>query len=351
MVNHRLILDLVERLASTPVGSTVELDVSAGVAGPTGASGATGVSGAEEAAANVDMIARWCRASGNELVEVHADSVVVRHGRRRDPLASLDPAQLPGTRLWMYTNFDCNLHCDYCCVSSSPRTDRRALGVDRVARLAEEAIGAGVQELILTGGEPFLLPDIDEVVASCTTRLPTTLLTNGMLFRGERLERLRRMDRSRLTLQISLDSATPDQHDAHRGPRSWERAVGGIRLALDEGFDVKVAATLPADQAREVAPFIEFLGELGIRPENRVIRAVAHEGVAEEGIELTEDSLIPEVTVTADGVWWHPVAATDASFFVRGEIFPLADAIADVRERFIRHREAADRAAEWFPCS
>ncbi|WP_229662276.1 Rv1681 family radical SAM protein [Agromyces bauzanensis] len=356
-MNHGLLLDLVERLAATPVGSTVELDVSASAAGGAAASdassatSATAASRAEEAAANIDLIARWCRASGNELAEVRAESVVVRHGRRRDPLALLDPSQLPGTRLWMYTNFDCNLRCDYCCVSSSPQTDRRALGVDRVARLADEAADAGVQELILTGGEPFLLPDIDEVVASCTTRLPTTLLTNGMLFRGGRLERLRRMDRDRLTLQISLDSATPELHDAHRGPRAWERAVGGIRLALDEGFDVKVAATLPADQAHEVAPFTQFLGGLGIRPENRVIRAIAHEGAADSGVELTVDSLIPEVTVTAEGVWWHPVAATDESHFVRAEIFPLADAIADVRERFIRHREAADRAAEWFPCS
>jgi MoaA/NifB/PqqE/SkfB family radical SAM enzyme len=111
---------------------------------------------------------------------------------------------------------DCNLACDYCCARSSPQTPRRALGVDRVRRLATEAADAGVSELLLTGGEPFLLPDIDELVAACTEILPTTLLTNGMLFRGARLERLRRMDRDRLAVQISLDSATPELHDRHR---------------------------------------------------------------------------------------------------------------------------------------
>ena len=50
--------------------------------------------------------------------------------------------------------------------------------------------------------------EIDELVAACTRRLPTTLLTNGMLLTGTKLERLRRMDRDRLTLQISLDSPT-----------------------------------------------------------------------------------------------------------------------------------------------
>ena len=86
----------------------------------------------------------------------------------------------------MYTNFDCNLACDYCCVRSSPGAERRALGVDRVARLAGEAVAAG-SRTVLTGGEPFLLPDIDGW-SRHVPRLPTTMLTNGMLFHGRRLD-------------------------------------------------------------------------------------------------------------------------------------------------------------------
>jgi hypothetical protein len=59
----------------------------------------------------------------------------------------------------------------------------------------------------------------------------SALLTNAMLLRGRRLDMLRQMDRDRLVLQISLDSPTPDLHDRHRGARSWERAVAGIRTA------------------------------------------------------------------------------------------------------------------------
>ena len=68
--------------------------------------------------------------------------------------------------------------CDYCCVRSSPQSDRRALGIDRIRQLASEAVRAGVSELLLTGSEPFLLPDVDEVVAVWTAVLPTTLLTS-----------------------------------------------------------------------------------------------------------------------------------------------------------------------------
>ncbi len=204
---------------------------------------------------------------------------------------------------------------------------------------------------MLTGGEPFLLPDIGEIVAACTTALPTTLLTNGMLFTGRRLERFRRLDRTRLTLQISLDSATCDVHDRHRGHGSWARAVAGIGTAQAEGFRVRVAATLPPEHAHEVAPFHAFLDTLGIAPGDQVIRALARRGVAEHGIELTVESLIPEVTITADGVYWHPVGADHDDQLVSRELFPLQVAIREIRRRFAEHRNRAAAAAQWFPCA
>ncbi|MBA2639318.1 MAG: radical SAM protein [Nocardioidaceae bacterium] len=334
MVNHRLVLDLVERVGTAARHGTVS--VSLGDGDP------------EQLSATV---AAWCTRTGNELVAVQGNVATVRRGRSLDPLAELAPDLLPGTRLWMYTNFDCNLACDYCCARSSPQAARRALGIDRVRQLATEAVDAGVAELILTGGEPFLLPDIDELVAACTAALPTTLLTNGMLFRGRRLDALRRMDRSRLALQISLDSATPDQHDQHRGRGSWERAVAGIRIARDEGFRVRIAATLPYEKTHELGPFHDFLDSLGIATEDQVIRALAHRGAAEDGIELTLESLIPEVTITAEGVYWHPVSADHDDQLVTRDIFPLQEAITEVRRRFTEQRAHATAAAQWFPCA
>lgn len=333
-MNYGIVLDLVERVGGVATGATASVPLGTGDHG-----------------ALVEAVSTWCARTGNELVEVSDEVAIVRHGRSPDPLAGLSSEQAPGTRLWMYTNFDCNLACDYCCARSSPQTARRALGVDRVRRLAAEAVEAGVSELILTGGEPFLLPDLDELVEVCTAVLPTTLLTNGMLLHGRRLERLRRMDRARLALQISLDSATPELHDHHRGPGSWQRAVAGIRTAQAEGFRVRVAATLTAEQSSELGPFHAFLDSLGIAAEDQVIRALAHRGVADGGLELSVESLIPEVTITAEGVYWHPVAADHDDQLVSREIFPLRPVIAEVRRRFVEHRARADAAAQWFPCA
>lgn len=334
MVKPGLVLDLVERTSRLLPGQTVTI--------------ALGDTTQEQSG---ELVAAWCARTGNELVDIRDGIATVRRGRSRNPFADLAPDQMPGTRLWIYTNFDCNLACDYCCVRSSPRTARRALGPDRVHRLAQEAVEAGVRELILTGGEPFLLPDLDQLVASCTTALPTILLTNAMLLRGRRMDMLRRMDCDRLTLQVSLDSATPDLHDEHRGPRSWERALAGIRTAQSEGFRVRVAATLDPDRFVELEPFRLFLDDLGIDRDDQVIRAVAHRGAAETGLELTVESLIPEITITADGVYWHPVSADHDDQLVTRNLFPLRDAIEETLRLFGQHRARADAAAQWFPCA
>ena len=187
----------------------------------------------------------WCRFTYNSLVDMAVDEGrtrwVLRYGEAPEQVGEDRPI---GSRLWLYTNFDCNLSCDYCCVRSSPKAPRRALGIERVRRIAVEAAELGVSEIFVTGGEPFMLPDIGEILAACAAAAPTTVLTNGMLFAGRRLETLRALPRERVTLQISLDSPTPERHDHHRGQGTWARTWKGIERARAEGFRVRLAATV-----------------------------------------------------------------------------------------------------------
>jgi MoaA/NifB/PqqE/SkfB family radical SAM enzyme len=254
-----------------------------------------------------------------------------------------------GSRLWLYTNFDCNLRCDYCCVRSSPGATRRELGLARVKRIAREAAELGVKEVFVTGGEPFLLPDVGELLLACAAAAPTTVLTNGMLFTGRRMESLRTLPRDRIVLQISLDSATPERHDLHRGAGTWMRTRQGIGLARAQGFRVRLAATVSSD--READEFRQFLDEEQIAPEDRVIRRIALRGSATEGVALARSDLVPEVTITAEGVYWHPVGAEDADLLVTRDIFPLAEAFAAVRRAFEREGEHALKLARIFNCA
>lgn len=303
-----------------------------------------------EAALAADLEA-WCRFTRNTLIDTTAGN-----GRTRwlirlgEATPAHDEAARPlGSRLWLYANFDCNLACDYCCVRSSPKAPRRELGLARVQRIARDAPELGVGEIFLTGGEPFMLPDIGEIVRTCARALPTTVLTNGMLFAGRRLEALRSLPRDRITLQISLDSPAPERHDRHRGKGTWARAWSGIERARNEGFRVRLAATVSTDA--EAEEFRAFLDAQQIAEQDRVIRHVALRGVASDGIALARADLMPEITITAEGVYWHPVGAEDADLLVTRDIFPLAESFAAVRRAFDHESEHGRRLAAIFNCA
>lgn len=302
-----------------------------------------------EASIGADLEA-WCRFTRNTLIDTATQSGrtrwIIRCG---DAPASALGDRPVGSRLWLYTNFDCNLRCDYCCVRSSPKAARRALGLERVQRIANEAAALGVNEIFVTGGEPFLLPDIATILAACAAAAATTVLTNGMLLAGRRLEALRSLPRERLTLQISLDSPTPARHDRHRGTGTWARTWRGIERARAEGFRVRLAATVSTDA--EAEEFRRFLDAQQVGDEDRVIRRIALRGFATQGIALARADLMPEITITADGVYWHPVGAEDADLLVTSEIFPLAEAFAAVRRTFDRESEHQRRLARIFNCA
>ena len=293
---------------------------------------------------------RWCRFTGNTLLEATVEKGRMRWVFRYGTAALHAEDDRPvGSRLWLYTNFDCNLRCDYCCVRSSPDVPRRELGLGRVQRIAREAPELGVKEIFVTGGEPFLLENIDQILLSCASAAPTTVLTNGMLFTGRRAESLRALPRDRIVLQISLDSATPDRHDLHRGRGTWLRTREGIQRARTEGFRVRLAATVSTDA--EAEEFRQFLDEEQIAEEDRVIRRIALRGAASGGVAVARTDLIPEVTITADGVYWHPVGAEDDDLLVTRDIFPLAESFAAVRRAFDHEREHANKLARIFNCA
>src|SRR6516162_2244551 len=213
----------------------------------------------------------WCRFTGNPLLEAAVEKGRARWVFRCGPVPVPAEDNRPvGSRLWLYTNFDCNLRCDYCCVRSSPTAPRRELGLTRVQRIAREAAELDVREIFVTGGEPFLLEDIGEILAACAAAAPTIVLTNGMLFTGRRIESLRGLPQGRIVLQISLDSATPERHDLHRGSGTWTRTREGVQRARAQGFRVRLAATVSSDA--EADEFREFLDGEQIATEDRVIR-------------------------------------------------------------------------------
>jgi len=242
--------------------------------------------------------------------------------------ANEPPAML--WKLWLYTNYDCNLKCSYCVAKSGPNARRRALGLANVKRLVDEAVQLGFEQVFFTGGEPFLLNEIYEMLGYSSTRIKTTVLTNAMLLRGVRLEKLCAIANDNLIVQVSLDGGRPEDHDAYRGIGTWEKTVEGIKLLQTAGFRVRLGTTETPANSLHLNKICEFHRSIGIPDEDHFIRPLAKRGYSKEGLELDMGDLLPEITVNLDGVFWHPLS-TDADMQVSKKMLPLAPAVERVK--------------------
>ena len=216
-------------------------------------------------------------------------------------------------RLWLYSNYHCNLSCVYCLTESSPRAHRRLLAPEEMIAAAEEAVLLGYRALGVTGGEPFLVREMPELLAALAAWLPTLVLTNGTLFTARLLERLRPLADLPVRLQISLDSAEPQVNDELRGPRNFTKVVQAIPRLVDMGIPVRIATTGDHNSAEQMERLCALHRSLGVADDDHVVRPIVGRGRAVDGglgVVAEAKDLFPELTLTADGAFWSPFAPT-----------------------------------------
>jgi len=173
----------------------------------------------------------------------------------------------------------CNLTCTHCFVTCGPQEERHAMmSSAEVARRVAEALGMGVREFYLTGGEPFLNPELEAIVEDTLALAPVTVLTNGTLFTERRvrwLAALTRSARHSLELRVSLDATEPNAHDAFRGIGAWARTMAGLRALEAEGL----------------APIVTFTRAPGV--DEATLAAAAAAALRAEGLSGARLKLLP----------------------------------------------------------
>ena len=240
---------------------------------------------------------------------------------------------LPG-RVWLYSNYHCNLACSYCLTESSPRSDRRELTAEQMIAVAVQAKELGFTALGITGGEPFLLPWLPDAVLEMVKSLPLVLLNNGTLFAGDRLERAAKLAHPDIALQISLDSHLPDINDMARGPENFAKVVESVPRLIDRGVRVRIATTTagPLDSPA-LDPLRNLVASLGIPAEDHIVRPIVRRGRADEfglGVNAVASDIPSELCITADGAFWGSFGPTvrngrlDTDLLLTRTILPLA---------------------------
>ena len=247
---------------------------------------------------------------------------------------AIDAGTLPG-RLWFYSNYHCNLACAYCLTESAPGSARRQLSPEQILRLATEAKALGFTSLGITGGEPFMVPTMPDLLAKLGQLLPTVVLSNATLFTPARIAQLAPLAELPVAVQISLDAPEASLNDELRGPENFAKVAVAVPQLVKAGISVRIATTVEPDRLNleQHGRLCELHRSWGVSDDDHLVRPIIRRGrAAENGMGTVFDhSQIPaELTITVDGAFWSPFGPTvrtdnvDTDLLITRTIEPLA---------------------------
>jgi MoaA/NifB/PqqE/SkfB family radical SAM enzyme/SAM-dependent methyltransferase len=147
-----------------------------------------------------------------------------RRDRRGAPMRPWLRARPGRLRLLVLAVADrCDQRCVHCQIWQGPASP--SLTLDERLRVVDDALSAGLEEALLTGGEPLLSPDLWPVADRLRAGgVRLMLATNGMLLGRHASDVARRFDE----VYVSIDGPNAAVHDAQRGVAAFSRVAEGI---------------------------------------------------------------------------------------------------------------------------
>lgn len=158
----------------------------------------------------------------------------------------------------------CNLDCRMCYIHKRANDPSARAGERTAAQwleLAKECQEAGTLLLLLTGGEPFLRPDFQEIYSGCRgLGLMVSVNSNGTLIDEDAIRFLAADPPSRVN--ITLYGASPETYGALCGdPSAYERAVRAILGLRAAGVLVKLNFSVTPYNRRDLPAACQFARE------------------------------------------------------------------------------------------
>lgn len=136
----------------------------------------------------------------------------------------------------------CNLKCRHCIYACGGSIQCEVLSAEDWYSLFRELENYDFWNIVLTGGEIFMYPDIDKLLATLKEmRIHFDILTNAMLINKHRAEML---SSPNISVSVSLDGSDSSKHDFLRGKGAFDVLIRKIRLLIENNVKVNLSVTL-----------------------------------------------------------------------------------------------------------
>lgn len=157
----------------------------------------------------------------------------------------------------------CPLRCVYCSNPTDLAAHPDRLKTEDWLRVFGEAAKLGALQLNLSGGEPLLRKDLEQLVEGASgLDYYSNLITSGLPLTRERLVRLKAAGLS--SVQVSIQDSVPAESDRIAGRKSFEQKLAVARWVKELGLPLTLNIVLHRQNLGRIADMIALAEQLGV---------------------------------------------------------------------------------------
>lgn len=201
-------------------------------------------------------------------------SAIVRESQFLSLLKSPDVADFKGRshvlslkrlkEFWLHITDQCNLACRHCLFSCSSKTSR-TMDFGMITAAVSQAYALGTRIFYLTGGEPLVHLDFQNICRLILTEYPDTMLvilTNGIRIPGH-LDFFKTLPCDRLFLQVSLDGIE-ETNDRLRGAGAFAKTTAALGALKGSNIVTTLSMVVHPDNFHQMTKMVELGVEFSV---------------------------------------------------------------------------------------
>jgi radical SAM protein with 4Fe4S-binding SPASM domain len=160
----------------------------------------------------------------------------------------------------------CNMNCEHCRANMEKKIFMPLDKIEKILQFAKKNMGEEFN-LTLSGGEPFLHPNLIEIVRMGVDSgySEIVITTNGSLVTDEIVNEINKFSDGKVTIQISIDSVAAKTHDTFRGYEgAFDKAIRGLEIIKKYKYvNSSIRMTVKRETQNEMEEMIKLAIEKG----------------------------------------------------------------------------------------
>lgn len=186
-------------------------------------------------------------------------------------------------KLFINVSNHCNLECVHCFSDSSPK-HKEAMPLSKMKSLVDEAAGMGVFLIIIGGGEPFMRPDIWEIISYIRGKnMGVSLTTNGTIINEKIINNIKKYQ---VRLNISFDGGEAIHDFIRRKVGVFNKTLANVKKFKLRDIKPTIRYTLMTLNLKDVPYMLELARKLELPI--KVRRAKPSDRAIDNNLIITE---------------------------------------------------------------